>query len=128
MSDMRRIGVFTSGGDSQGMNAAVRAVVRSAIHFGLEVFAIYEGYDGLVRGRDLIRPMGWDDVVIEVRNVVKETDHYLMVHCVIEFNSEMGEKKRKFIRDRWVYAGGKWYHVVKDRIFFPWAGLKTVGA
>ena len=55
-----RIGVLTSGGDAQGMNAAVRAVVRTAIHSGAEVYAIWEGYQGAVDG--IIRPMGWDDV------------------------------------------------------------------
>ncbi len=59
---MRRIGVFTSGGDAQGMNAAVRAVVRVAIDRGLEVYAIYEGYRGMVEGGDRIRPIGWNDV------------------------------------------------------------------
>jgi 6-phosphofructokinase 1 len=42
------------------MNAAVRAVVRSSINAGLEVFAIYEGYEGMIRGGDYIRPMTWD--------------------------------------------------------------------
>jgi 6-phosphofructokinase 1 len=47
---MKRIGVFTSGGDAQGMNAAVRAVVRMALDKDLEVYAIYEGYQGMVDG------------------------------------------------------------------------------
>lgn len=59
---MKRIAVFTSGGDAQGMNAAVRSVVRIALDRGLEVFAIYEGYQGMVEGGDRIRPMGWNDV------------------------------------------------------------------
>src|SRR6267378_2219219 len=46
----RRIGVLTSGGDAPGMNAAVRAVVRRAIHLDLEVVGIQKGYSGLVRG------------------------------------------------------------------------------
>ncbi|EOD52939.1 6-phosphofructokinase [Neofusicoccum parvum] len=58
----RRIGVMTSGGDAPGMNGAVRAVVRMAIHRGCEAFAIYEGYEGLVQGGDMIRPMFWEDV------------------------------------------------------------------
>ncbi|KAF2281585.1 6-phosphofructokinase [Westerdykella ornata] len=58
----RRIGVLTSGGDAPGMNGAVRAIVRMAIHYECEAFAIYEGYDGLVKGGDLIRPMAWEDV------------------------------------------------------------------
>ncbi len=59
---MKRIGVFTSGGDAQGMNAAVRAVVRTALDKGAEVFAIFEGYSGMVEGGDNIRPISWSDV------------------------------------------------------------------
>lgn len=59
---MDRIGVFTSGGDAQGMNAAVRAVVRAALDRGTEVMAIYEGFQGMVDGGDYIRSIGWNDV------------------------------------------------------------------
>ena len=45
---MNRIGVLTSGGDAPGMNAAIRAVVRSAIKSGLEVFGIRKGYQGAI--------------------------------------------------------------------------------
>jgi len=58
----KSIGVLTSGGDAQGMNAAVRAVVRTAIHQGATVHAIYEGYQGMVDGGDRIRQLSWDDV------------------------------------------------------------------
>jgi len=58
----KRMGVLTSGGDAQGMNAAVRTVVRTAIVRGLEAFAIYEGYQGMVDGGKLIRKMDWDSV------------------------------------------------------------------
>ena len=44
---MKSIGVLTSGGDAPGMNAAVRAVVRSAIANGFKVYGIYDGYNGL---------------------------------------------------------------------------------
>ncbi|MDG5471050.1 6-phosphofructokinase [Jeotgalibacillus sp. ET6] len=47
---MKRIGVLTSGGDSPGMNPAVRAVVRKAIFHGLEVYGVYQGYQGLISG------------------------------------------------------------------------------
>ena len=57
-----RLAVLTSGGDAQGMNSAVRAVVRTALHLGADVFAVYEGYRGLVEGGDRIRAVGWDDV------------------------------------------------------------------
>ncbi|MGQ9786050.1 MAG: 6-phosphofructokinase, partial [Anaerolineae bacterium] len=57
-----RIGVLTSGGDAQGMNAAVRAVVRTALSHGAEAYAIYEGYQGMVDGGECIRRMTWDVV------------------------------------------------------------------
>lgn len=47
---MKRIALLTSGGDSPGMNAAVRAVVRSGIYKGLEVYGIKRGYEGLIEG------------------------------------------------------------------------------
>ncbi|NDJ60368.1 MAG: 6-phosphofructokinase [Chloroflexi bacterium] len=59
---IKSIGVLTSGGDAQGMNAAIRAVVRSAIRLGAEVYAIYEGYQGMVSGGNYIRRMMWDSV------------------------------------------------------------------
>jgi 6-phosphofructokinase 1 len=56
------IGVLTSGGDAPGMNAALRAVVRTALSRSVPVYAIYEGYRGMVEGGDRIRPLGWEDV------------------------------------------------------------------
>jgi len=53
---MKKIGVLTSGGDAPGMNAAVRAVVRTAVHGGAEVLGIERGYHGLMHGQ--VRPMG----------------------------------------------------------------------
>ena len=57
-----RIGVLTSGGDAQGMNAAVRAVVRTGIQLGAEVFGIHEGWQGAVDGGNQIRRLDWDSV------------------------------------------------------------------
>ena len=45
---MKKIAVFTSGGDSPGMNACIRAVVRSAIHHNLEIMGIMHGYEGII--------------------------------------------------------------------------------
>jgi 6-phosphofructokinase 1 len=56
------IGIMTSGGDAQGMNAAIRSVVRRASVLGASVWAIYEGYMGMVNGGDMIRNLKWDDV------------------------------------------------------------------
>ncbi|KAK3330572.1 phosphofructokinase-domain-containing protein [Apodospora peruviana] len=58
----KKIAIMTSGGDSPGMNGVVRACVRMAIHMGCDAYCVYEGYEGLVRGGDLIRKMDWHDV------------------------------------------------------------------
>ncbi|XP_062321825.1 phosphofructokinase, muscle b [Osmerus eperlanus] len=58
----RAIAVLTSGGDAQGMNAAVRATVRVGIYTGAKVFFVHEGYQGLVDGGDNIRPATWESV------------------------------------------------------------------
>ncbi len=58
----KRLAVLTSGGDSPGMNAALRAVVRAALDQGADVFAIYEGYQGMIEGGDRIRPFSWGSV------------------------------------------------------------------
>lgn len=50
MAKINKIAILTSGGDAPGMNAAIRAVVRSALSHGLEVYAVYEGYAGLIEG------------------------------------------------------------------------------
>ena len=52
---MKRIGLLTSGGDAPGMNAAIRAVVRSGLYFGMEMFGIERGYAGLIA--DNVIPM-----------------------------------------------------------------------
>ncbi|KAM5348787.1 hypothetical protein ACJ41O_008610 [Fusarium nematophilum] len=62
MAPKKKIAVMTSGGDSPGMNAAVRAVVRMTLHMGCDAYCVYEGYEGLVQGGDFIRQMQWDDV------------------------------------------------------------------
>jgi 6-phosphofructokinase 1 len=49
MKNIKSIAVFTSGGDSPGMNAAIRAVVRTGLHHGLNVYGIRRGYDGMVQ-------------------------------------------------------------------------------
>ena len=48
MADIKCIGILTSGGDAPGMNAAIRAVTRSAIFNGFKVKGIYRGYKGLI--------------------------------------------------------------------------------
>ncbi|XP_005480451.1 ATP-dependent 6-phosphofructokinase, platelet type isoform X1 [Zonotrichia leucophrys gambelii] len=58
----KAIAVLTSGGDAQGMNAAVRAVVRMGIYVNAKVYFIYEGYQGMVDGGDNIVEVSWESV------------------------------------------------------------------
>ncbi|HEY8475385.1 MAG TPA: 6-phosphofructokinase, partial [Chloroflexota bacterium] len=46
---MRRIGVLTGGGDCPGLNAVIRAIVKTATYHGLEVLGIEDGFDGLIK-------------------------------------------------------------------------------
>ncbi|XP_044290366.1 ATP-dependent 6-phosphofructokinase, liver type isoform X2 [Varanus komodoensis] len=61
------LAVLTSGGDAQGMNAAVRAVTRMGIYIGAKVFLIYEGYEGLVEGGENIKQATW----LSVSNIIQ---------------------------------------------------------
>lgn len=58
----RALGVLTSGGDAPGMNPAVRAVVRSGLQYDFDVYAIYEGYLGMVQGGSMIKECDWSSV------------------------------------------------------------------
>ena len=58
-SKIKRIGVLTSGGDAPGMNAAIRAVARTAAHYGIECVGVRRGYHGLIQGD--VRPMKFED-------------------------------------------------------------------
>uniref|UniRef100_A0A914DK92 ATP-dependent 6-phosphofructokinase n=1 Tax=Acrobeloides nanus TaxID=290746 RepID=A0A914DK92_9BILA len=58
----RAMAVFTSGGDSSGMNSAVRSVVRMGLYLGCKVYFIYEGYQGMIDGNEYIKEADWNSV------------------------------------------------------------------
>ncbi|ULT80557.1 hypothetical protein L5515_016737 [Caenorhabditis briggsae] len=58
----RTLAIYTSGGDSQGMNSAVRSITRMAIYCGCKVYLIYEGYEGMIEGGDFIKEATWNTV------------------------------------------------------------------
>ena len=87
MSEIKRIGVLTSGGDSPGMNAAIRAVVRTGIYQGLEVYGIHKGYNGLIHG--LIEPLGSRSV----SNIIQRGGTILKTARSKEFFTVEGRKK-----------------------------------
>ena len=84
---MKRIGVLTSGGDAPGMNAAIRAVVRTGLEKGWEVYGIRHGYEGLIEGQMI--PLGARDVggVIQLGGTMLGS-----ARCP-EFKTEEGRKK-----------------------------------
>ncbi|MFT4216548.1 MAG: 6-phosphofructokinase [Micropruina sp.] len=103
----KRIGILTSGGDAQGMNAAVRSVVRTAITLGAEVYAIFEGYQGMIDGGSGIRRFGWDDV----GNVLHRGGTVIGTFRSKEFRERAGRRKaaRNLLAagiDRLVVIGG----------------------
>ena len=84
---MKRIGLLTSGGDAPGMNAAIRAVVRSGIYYGMEVFGIERGYAGLIE--DKFVPME----MRSVSNIVQFGGTKLRTARCLEMMTEEGQKK-----------------------------------
>ncbi len=105
MKRFRRIGVLTSGGDAPGMNAAIRAVTRTAIASGVEVMGISRGYSGLISGE--IRPLSLRDV----SNIVNKGGTFLYSDRCPEFVTREGQAKgvencEKFGIDGIVCLGG----------------------
>lgn len=86
---MKKIGVLTSGGDAPGMNAAIRAVVRTAISKDMEVMGIYRGYNGLINGD--IKPLS----VRSVSDVIQHGGTMLYTARCKEFRFEEGLQKAK---------------------------------
>ena len=81
-----KIGVLTSGGDSPGMNAAIRAAVRTGLYFGLDVFGIYRGYTGMI-----------EDEILQlnsrsVANIIQRGGTILKSARSTEFYTEEGRK------------------------------------
>lgn len=82
-----KIGVFTSGGDAPGMNAAIRAVVRTGIYYGLEVYGIRRGYAGMLEG-DIFKMESQS-----VANIIQRGGTILKTARCKEFLTPEGRKK-----------------------------------
>lgn len=85
--NIKKIGVFTSGGDSPGMNAAIRAVVRSGIYYDIQVIGILRGFDGLIHGNFI--PMERKSVA----NIIQRGGTILKTARSEEFYTVEGRKK-----------------------------------
>lgn len=86
-NNIKKLGVLTSGGDSPGMNAAVRAVVRTAVYHGMEVFGIHRGYQGMIEGE--ITPLRTTDVA----NILQRGGTILKTARSKEFMTDAGMQK-----------------------------------
>ncbi|MDP2415576.1 6-phosphofructokinase [Daejeonella sp.] len=87
MSGIRKIGVFTSGGDAPGMNACIRAVVRTAVYMGIEVVGIRKGYQGMLDS-DF-----WDMDARSVGNIIHLGGTILKTARCLEFKTDEGTEK-----------------------------------
>lgn len=85
---VKRIGVLTSGGDSPGMNAAVRAVVRTADLLGIDCIGIRRGYNGLING-DFVK-LDADSV----SHIINRGGTILYTARSDEFPTEEGQQRR----------------------------------
>lgn len=83
---MKKIGVLTSGGDSPGMNAAIRAVVRKGIFHDMEVYGIYNGYQGLMAGNIKRLELG------SAGDIIQRGGTILFTARSEEFKTEEGQK------------------------------------
>jgi len=126
MLPIKKIGVFTSGGDSPGMNAAIRAVVRTGISNDLEVVGIINGYDGMINGN--VRPMATTDV----SNIIQRGGTILKTARSDAFRTHEGRAKayaflKKEKIDAAVAIGGDGTftgaHIFNKEFGFPMIGL-----
>ncbi|MCL5039173.1 MAG: 6-phosphofructokinase [Firmicutes bacterium] len=84
---MKKIAVLTSGGDSPGMNAAIRAVVRKAIYEGLEIYGVRRGYAGMINGDFVPMSLG------SVADIVHRGGTILHTARSEEFKTPAGQEK-----------------------------------
>ena len=85
---MKRIGVYTSGGDAPGMNAAIRAVVRACTYYEIGCYGIFRGFEGLIDGD--VKEMGPRDV----KYIISKGGTILKSARSDEFMTAEGRKKR----------------------------------
>ena len=103
---LKCIGVLTSGGDAPGMNAAIRAVTRTAIFNGIRVKAIYRGYKGLITGE--IKEFQTQDV----SNIIQHGGTILKTARCMEFMTPEGRRTAYETMQKEVQSvAGKWVNV-----------------
>lgn len=122
---MKTIGVMTSGGDAQGMNAAIYATVRYALQNGLEVYGIYEGYKGLIEGN--VHKLDANSV----ENIIHAGGTILKTARCLEMKTDEGREKavatlKKFGIEGLVVIGGDG-SFTGAKILSTKYGIKVIG-
>ncbi len=120
----KAIAVLTSGGDAQGMNGVVRAVVRTALNAGAEVYAVYEGLQGLVDGGERIRRFDWGSV----GGILEKGGTAIGTARSMDFRERRGRllAARNLVQrgiDRLVVVGGDGSLTGTDVFRSEWSGL-----
>ncbi len=123
---MKKIAVLTSGGDAPGMNACIRAVVRGGLHYGMEVFGVYKGYDGLIAGNLELMNLR------SVSNIIQKGGTILKSARSDEFRTKEGRAKaaamlrEKGIEGLVVIGGNGTFTGAK--LFYEEHGFPVIGA
>ncbi|QCR24828.1 6-phosphofructokinase [Pontibacter sp. SGAir0037] len=123
---MKKIGVFTSGGDAPGMNACIRAVVRASIYHGLEIYGIQRGYNGMING-EIFQMQS-----TSVSNIIQKGGTILKSARSKEFMTKEGRKQayeqlQKHGIEGLVAIGGNGTFTGAS-IFYEEYGIPTLGA
>ncbi|QNL20901.1 6-phosphofructokinase [Hyphobacterium sp. CCMP332] len=123
---MKKVAVFTSGGDAPGMNACVRAAVRGAIYHGVEIYGIMKGYNGMIHGE--IKHLA----VRSVSNIIQTGGTILKSARSMEFMTKEGRQKayenlKKHEIEGLIAIGGNGTFT-GAKIFHEEYGIPTVGA
>lgn len=123
---MKRIGIFTSGGDAPGMNACIRAAVRTALAHGIEVYAIFRGYQGMIEG-DIVEFHSSD-----VSNIIQRGGTILKTARSDEFRTPEGRAKaaenlRNYGIEGLVCIGGDGSFKGASVLYEEY-GIRTIGA
>jgi 6-phosphofructokinase 1 len=123
--NIRKIGVLTSGGDSPGMNAAIRAAVRAGFYYGLEMYGIYRGYEGMIQND--IKKLDSKNIT----HVLERGGTFLKSARSDEFRTPQGRKKayENLLRhgiDALVVIGGDG-SLTGAHLFYQEYGIPSIG-
>ncbi|MDA0314881.1 MAG: 6-phosphofructokinase [Bacteroidetes bacterium] len=125
LKSIKKIGVLTSGGDSPGMNAAIRAVVRTGFYYGIEMFGIYRGYEGMIQ--DDIKKLDSRNIT----HILERGGTFLKSARSAEFKTPEGRKKafdnlQSYGIDALVVIGGDG-SLTGAHVFYKEYGIPAIG-